>query len=53
LWLVERDHHGYSTLFPISDFKDIRYDKDIRKSYLEGRMGGVPHIYGELMLAEE
>ena len=25
-------------------FKDIRFDKDIRKSYLEGRLGGIPHI---------
>jgi len=44
MWVVERDATGASTLRPISDFKDVRYDKDIRKSYLQGRMGGIPHI---------
>lgn len=27
-----------------SEFKDIRYDKDIMKSYLQGRLGGIPKI---------
>lgn len=44
MWVVERDSSGASTLLPFSDFKDIRYDKDIRKSYLQGRMGGIPRI---------
>ncbi|TVR48270.1 MAG: ATP-binding protein [Planctomycetota bacterium] len=45
MWLVERDAHGASQLVPFSDFnKDNRYDKDIRKAYLQGRMGGVPRI---------
>ena len=30
--------------FSFSEYKDVRYDKDIRKSYLQGRMGGIPHI---------
>lgn len=44
MWITERDAYGNSTLYPFSDFKDVRYDKDIRKSYLQGRLGGVPRI---------
>lgn len=45
MWLVERDRRSVSNLIPFSDFNtDIRYDKDIRKSYLQGRMGGIPNI---------
>jgi hypothetical protein len=28
----------------LSDFKGVRNDKDIRKSYLLGRFGGVPEM---------
>lgn len=44
MWVAERDAVGGSTLFSFSDYKDVRYDKDIRKSYLQGRLGGVPRI---------
>jgi uncharacterized protein len=44
MWIVERNSKGGSTLFSFSDFKNIRYDKDIRKSYLQGRLGGIPNI---------
>lgn len=44
MWLAERNNDGRSTLFSLSDFKEVRNDKDIRKSYLQGRMGGVPRI---------
>jgi len=44
MWIAERDKNGVSTLLSFSDFKDVRYDKDIRKSYLQGRLGGVPRI---------
>lgn len=44
IWVTERDNEGATTLFSFSEYKDIRYDKDIRKSYLEGRLGGVPRI---------
>jgi AAA15 family ATPase/GTPase len=42
MWLVEKNNEQESELTCMSDFKDIRYDKNIRKSYLEGRMGGIP-----------
>jgi len=44
MWIVERDQSGASTLLSFSDYKDVRYDKDIRKSYLQGRLGGTPRI---------
>lgn len=44
MWVAERDTTGVSRLLPFSDYKDIRYDKDIRKSYLQGRLGGIPRI---------
>lgn len=44
MWVVERNPQGESSLIPFSEFKDVRYDKDIRKSYLQGRLGGVPRI---------
>lgn len=44
MWIAERDHEGVSTLISFAEFKDVRSDKDIRKSYLQGRLGGVPKI---------
>ena len=44
MWVAERDIKGSSGLFSFSDYKDVRYDKDIRKNYLQGRLGGVPRI---------
>ncbi len=44
MWVTERDSDESSNIFSFSDYKDIRYDKDIRKSYLQGRFGGIPRI---------
>jgi AAA15 family ATPase/GTPase len=44
MWLTERDSSGESVVFSVSDFKEIRYDKNIRKSYLQGRMGGISRV---------
>jgi AAA15 family ATPase/GTPase len=45
MWVVERDRHGASSMTAFSEYnQDIRYDKDVRKSYLQGRLGGVPRI---------
>lgn len=46
MWVTERDASGATTLFSFSEYKDIRYDKNIRKSYLQGRMGGIPRVLG-------
>jgi len=44
MWVAERDQTGASNLISFAEYKDIRYDKDIRKSYLQGRLGGIPRI---------
>ena len=44
MWVTERDETGNSVLFSFSNYKDVRYDKDLQKSYLQGRLGGVPRI---------
>ena len=44
IWVTERDKSGASSLFSFNEYKDIRYDKDIRKSYLQGRLGGIPRL---------
>ena len=44
MWVAERDNSGVSSLISFAEYKDVRYDKDIRKSYLQGRLGGVPRI---------
>lgn len=44
MWVAERNTQGVSSLLSFSEYKDVRYDKDIRKSYLQGRLGGIPRI---------
>ncbi len=44
MWIAERDVTGSSNLISFGEYKDVRYDKDIRKSYLQGRLGGIPRI---------
>jgi len=44
MWVAQREAFGASSLTPFSDYKDVRYDKDIRKSYLQGRLGGIPKL---------
>ena len=44
MWVAERKSTGASTLVSFAEYKDVRYDKDIRKSYLQGRLGGIPRI---------
>jgi hypothetical protein len=44
MWVTERDATGASSIHSFSEYQDVRYDKDIRKSYLQGRMGGIPRM---------
>lgn len=44
IWVTERNERGCSSLISFAEYKGIRYDKDIRKSYLQGRLGGIPRI---------
>jgi AAA15 family ATPase/GTPase len=51
MWLAEKDGQGVSRLVPFSSFKGMRFDKDVRKSYLQGRLNGVPN-FGAGLLAQ-
>lgn len=42
IWFAEKSAEGATSLTPLSDFKDVRYDLDLRKGYLIGRFGAVP-----------
>ena len=44
MWVAEREASGNSTLTAFSEFEDVRHDKDLRKSYLQGRLGGIPRL---------
>lgn len=44
LWGIDKNNCGSSSIYSFSEFKDIRYDKDIRKIYLGGFMGAVPTL---------
>jgi hypothetical protein len=43
IWFVEKTPTGSSHFYPLSDFKE-RYDKDIKKGYLQGRYGAIPFM---------
>lgn len=45
IWITEMNRYGSSRLISFNEFQGIRNDKDIRKSYLQGRLGGVPRIF--------
>ncbi|MBQ7456475.1 MAG: ATP-binding protein [Desulfovibrio sp.] len=44
MWVTEKDGTGASTLTSLSEYKDVRSDTNLRKSYLQGRLGGTPRI---------
>ena len=44
MWLIERGRNGETLLESLSDYKNLRNDKDVRKAYIEGRFSGVPHL---------
>ena len=44
IWVTERDELHQAHLVSMAHYKDIRPDNQLRKSYLEGRMGGLPNM---------
>lgn len=44
MWVTEREQDGNSLITSISEYQDVRHDNDLRKSYLQGRLGGVPRL---------
>ena len=53
MWFTERDRKGRSSIFSLADFKDVRYDKDVRKSYLQGRYGAIPRMLADCVFEKE
>lgn len=53
MWVVRKSEGSGAELVCLGDFKDIRFDKDIRKSYLEGRFGGVPTLSPRLSFSPD
>ena len=43
IWFVEKNQASASNIYSLEDFKP-RYDKDIRRGYLQGRFGGIPVV---------
>ena len=46
IWITAKSLDGDSALIGLPEYRGIRSDKDIRKSYLEGRFGGTPQLDG-------
>jgi len=47
MWVLERNAAGASKLIAISGYKDLPLGSDIRKGYLAGHLGGVPHLFSD------
>jgi len=43
IWFVTKNEYGESSIYSLEEFKP-RYDKEIRRGYLQGRFGAVPLI---------
>ena len=44
IWISERNGMGVSSLYSLCEYQGVRYDKDVRRSYLLGRFGGLPRV---------
>jgi hypothetical protein len=43
VWFTEKDRHGATSLYPLTDFK-ARKQENLKRGYLQGRYGGVPFV---------
>ena len=41
IWFMEKSEQGESKLVSLEEYK-VRFDKELRGSYLEGSFGGIP-----------
>lgn len=44
MYIAQRGADGCSELIGLAEFDGIRYDKDLIRSYLDGRFGGIPML---------
>lgn len=47
MYIAQRGANGCSELVGLSEFQGIRFDKDLVRSYLDGRFGGIPMLRQE------
>ncbi len=47
MYIAQRGVDGKSELIGLTEFDGIRYDKDLIRSYLDGRFGGIPMLREE------
>ena len=52
MFITERGENGASELICLNDFDGLRFDKDLLRSYLDGRFGGVPMFESFAMRGE-
>lgn len=43
LYLVDKDEFGKSSLYSLSEFRNLRMDADYEKKYLTGQFGAIPY----------
>ena len=48
MYIAQRDANGRSELLSLAEFEGIRYDKNLVRSYLDGRFGGIPMLREEV-----
>ncbi len=53
MYIAQRGVDGKSELVGLTEFDGIRYDKDLIRSYLDGRFGGIPMLREEAARGEE
>lgn len=46
MYVAQRGPGGRSELVGLAEYEGIRYDKDLVRSYLDGRFGGIPMLGG-------
>jgi hypothetical protein len=44
IWVTERKLEEVTTLYSFNDYPETQTDKDLRKTYLQGRLGGTPNL---------
>ena len=44
IWITDKSIDSESTLIGLPEYRGVMHDEDIRKSYLEGRFGGIPQL---------
>ena len=49
MYIAQRGMDGKSELIGLAEFDGIRYDKDLIRSYLDGRFGGIPMLSEEVV----